>query len=697
MGTHPSAGNRIRQPGISDAEVGTATAPEQHGPPEGSDRGSLARQSKGEEGRRGANQSSGGATGSPGLTRGWPLGLKLVAAIGVSAVTIATACVLLLQWQFSATYQAYIERQVVEQAEALRRDRLARQEVVRRAVAVITRDVRLTVALEEGDAKRAALDLSFILPRLLAAYWPVDEQRGFFMIAQPDGASPIVPEGTPAEDPLVSRLVALVGDPERWLDLEKPASAYLLNEGRLMEFYLAPLTNRFEGTLYGTLVIGFPMAVDSKEAEDGDGREVGTIWEETEDDPGLSVTKIESRLVDASARGLAGPLEASRVQAAILADGGADGATVAILAGQQVSAELGTTEAASLPSRKLKAMTVNGTPILMREGVLEAPAGFPSARELIVYDLSELIAARRQLWWYLAGMVTVAILASGLVGTLLSGRFTRPVLELVQAAEAIGAGQLTYRVAERGSDEIATLKRAFNRMGEGLLEKEKVRHVLDRVTDSRVADLLLAGQLVLGGESRVVTMLFCDIRGFTALSDGLDPQQVVAMINAHMTAMTEVAHQFGGVVDKFVGDEIIVLFGAPHAFGDDAARAIACSLAMLQERDRLNLGPLEAMRGPPIQIGIGLATGSVVAGCMGSTDRLNYTVLGDRVNLAARLCGQARAGEVVLDEPTAGSLHDLEKHPRESLSLKGLTAAVPVVRLMAHSLPSISTLAPFRV
>jgi class 3 adenylate cyclase len=144
--------------------------------------------------------------------------------------------------------------------------------------------------------------------------------------------------------------------------------------------------------------------------------------------------------------------------------------------------------------------------------------------------------------------------------------------------------------------------------------------------------------ITLGGEVRDVTVLFCDIRNFTQITQGMPPGEVIDMINEHMTALTAVVKEHNGVLDKFVGDLLMAVFGAPIRQENYTFEAARCALHLQAERQKLN----ETSR-HKLQVGIGLATGEVLAGCMGSTARLNYTVLGERVNLASRLCDEARA------------------------------------------------------
>ena len=203
--------------------------------------------------------------------------------------------------------------------------------------------------------------------------------------------------------------------------------------------------------------------------------------------------------------------------------------------------------------------------------------------------------------------------------------------------------------------------------------------MLDLVADREVADDLIAGRLTLGGELREASVVFCDVRGFTALTERMEPGEVIALLNEHMTALTRVVYANGGVVDKFVGDQVIALFGVPRSTGHDAYAAVRAAREMIEARTTLN-----ARAARPLDVGIGVASGTVVAGCLGSADRLNYTVLGERVNLAARLCAQAGQMEVLIDDATQrrlGALVGVEAVP--PLALKGFSAPVVAYRLRA--------------
>ncbi len=156
-------------------------------------------------------------------------------------------------------------------------------------------------------------------------------------------------------------------------------------------------------------------------------------------------------------------------------------------------------------------------------------------------------------------------------------------------------------------------------MTEGLAQKERYRTLLNLVADEKVAHALVNGELALGGELREITVLFCDIRDFTPLTARMPPEEVIEMLNEHMAVLTRVVHEHNGVVDKFVGDLLMVIFGAPVRHEQDTFNAARCALSLIREREKL-----DATSRHQLTIGVGIATGTVVAGCMGSADRLDY-------------------------------------------------------------------------
>lgn len=195
----------------------------------------------------------------------------------------------------------------------------------------------------------------------------------------------------------------------------------------------------------------------------------------------------------------------------------------------------------------------------------------------------------------------------------------------------------------------------------------------------------------LGGEEKDVTILFCDIRRFTALAEEMPATQVVELLNTFFSRMIQVVLAHGGTVDKLMGDSVMALFGVPKASGDDPLRAVHCALDMHRALAELNQERARDQR-PPIEMGIGINSGPVVAGNIGSIDRMDYTVIGDNVNIAARLQGIAEAGETLVTEATHSKVRTLvQASPLEPAHLKGRQHQVAVFRiegLRSERLPS---------
>jgi adenylate cyclase len=183
-----------------------------------------------------------------------------------------------------------------------------------------------------------------------------------------------------------------------------------------------------------------------------------------------------------------------------------------------------------------------------------------------------------------------------------------------------------------------------------------------------------------GGERRPVTVLYSDVRGFTGLAETLPPETVAALLSDYFAAMVELVFEHGGTLDKFIGDALLAVWGAPLAAPDDADRALAAARSMQVECASLNAGWAGSGR-PQLAIGVGLHHGEAFTGTIGSPRRLDYTVIGDVVNVAARLCDAARAGEIVLSEAVRSRLTNRPGWDKESLQLRGREESVVVYRV----------------
>ncbi|HNK59705.1 MAG TPA: adenylate/guanylate cyclase domain-containing protein, partial [Leptospiraceae bacterium] len=213
---------------------------------------------------------------------------------------------------------------------------------------------------------------------------------------------------------------------------------------------------------------------------------------------------------------------------------------------------------------------------------------------------------------------------------------TSPILNLVDATKKIEEGVFRVDIKPTVRDEVGLLTNSFVKMGKGLEEREKVKDALGRFVNKEVAEMVLKGELKLGGEKKNCAIFFSDIRSFTAISEKLDPQEVVEFLNAYMTEMVRCVNETHGTVDKFIGDAVMATWGAAFSRGNDAENAVNGALMMRSVLLKFNEGR-GGDKKPIIKIGCGLNYGPVVAGQIGSSDKMEYTVIGDAVNLASRV------------------------------------------------------------
>ncbi|HEY8428764.1 MAG TPA: adenylate/guanylate cyclase domain-containing protein [Sandaracinaceae bacterium] len=219
------------------------------------------------------------------------------------------------------------------------------------------------------------------------------------------------------------------------------------------------------------------------------------------------------------------------------------------------------------------------------------------------------------------------------------------------------------------------------------LEKEAVtRERFQRLLSPAIAQQVIEGRVEVkkGGEVRMTTVLFSDIRGFTAMAESQPAQVVVDMLNEYFERMVEVIFKYEGTLDKFVGDEIMALFGAPVGHPDDPLRAVRTALEMKQVLAQFNRERVAAGQ-QPIEIGIGINTGECVAGYLGSSKALEYTVIGDTVNTGARLCSIAKAGEIIISESTYAAVRDyVEVVELPPTQVKGKSHALKIYNVIGE-------------
>ncbi len=270
-------------------------------------------------------------------------------------------------------------------------------------------------------------------------------------------------------------------------------------------------------------------------------------------------------------------------------------------------------------------------------------------------------------------------------------RITRPITYLAEVTKTVAEGKLDAieipdEPRKRTKDEIYSLYHSFFEMIKGLREKEKVRGILNKVVSEEIAEEALKGNIQLGGEEKRVTVLFADIRSFSEMTEKMDPKEVINLVNTCMTKVSEKIDAHDGVIDKYVGDEVMALFGAPIEKDGSALQAIQSALDMVDEINKWNL-ERKQQGFQLIEMGIGIHTGNVVAGNMGADNRLNYTVLGANVNLAARICSEAEGMQVLISESTLeaeGVRNNIECEKLEAMQLKGFTNPISVYAVKSY-------------
>lgn len=258
----------------------------------------------------------------------------------------------------------------------------------------------------------------------------------------------------------------------------------------------------------------------------------------------------------------------------------------------------------------------------------------------------------------------------------------RPIVQLTEIVKQFSAGDMTVRVNIRSSDEVGVLARTFDDMIVSVREKLEMQKYVSNSTvkmiQKSVSADLSTSEKEHHTERKSVTMLFSDIRGFTAMSEKMDASEVVAILNEYLDLQSGIIKRFRGDIDKFVGDEIVALFTGPNMFVNalNAAREIQRTIRDLNKKRELQ-------RKSPVHVGIGIHTGEVIVGSIGSHDRMDFTVVGDNVNLTSRLCGAAGRGEIIVTRAVCEKFRDNKKlfTTLPPITVKGKAKPVEVFRV----------------
>jgi adenylate cyclase len=311
---------------------------------------------------------------------------------------------------------------------------------------------------------------------------------------------------------------------------------------------------------------------------------------------------------------------------------------------------------------------------------------------LVQASTATTLRKQRELMMVATALTALATILGLAVSLLVSAGMMRPVRRLLEGARAVEAGHLDQTLLVTSKDEIGLLTGAFNRMVEQLRLKERIRETFGKYIDPQVVEGLIdRPALVTSGQRRVMTTLFCDLVGFTSLSEGMTPQGLVKIMNRYLSTMSGPIRTQHGVIDKYIGDAIMAYWGPP--FNDDADQARLACLAAIEMVARVaplcaELPEILGVRNvPPLDIRIGIATGEALVGSIGSELMMSYTIMGDSVNLASRLEGANKVygTRVLASEATAKSADpDVEVREIDRIVVLGQKEPQAVFEVMAR-------------
>jgi len=590
----------------------------------------------------------------------------LLAMLAVVCATTAVSLMVALQRVEAANDRLFRSR-VNEQLSYLPREQAARLQEAHQQAGRFVEQVEVQQAVEELNASRLyALARESLAPmladplfkgrgpvnpdqppvihvprnraRVMASHLVFLDEQGEFLLPE-ERAGSFAQTRTQRE--FRAKLDALHGG---LVDLAEPASGYVAIQGlndarRLLEVVCLPVEQAGGGRKVGTFIMGFPVSRRGEQTLD----------------------------------------EVSELATGVWVDGGLSSGAIAELDQPKVADWLRAHAEAVAQDDKIAApyIQMHGVPYRVFVAPMDSDPALPKAYKVGLYAWADALAVREEMKaQILASGAIMGILAVG-VSWLISLGLFKPVRRLYKATMRLREGDYDVRLPVRSNDEFGKLAAAFNDTAEELSLKDKYRDVLNKVTDKFVADRMINGNVALGGETHGMTVLFCDIRKYTEITQHMSPEETVLMLNEHMTAMTRVVHEHDGLVDKFVGDMIMAVFGATGSDPTAPERSVACARAMIAERKVLNM-----MSGREINVGVGVATGEMLAGFMGSEDRLNFTVIGKGANLASRLCTVAGPMDILADEATCESAREgRTAEPLPPMEIKGFRDLQAVYRL----------------
>jgi len=285
--------------------------------------------------------------------------------------------------------------------------------------------------------------------------------------------------------------------------------------------------------------------------------------------------------------------------------------------------------------------------------------------------------SRNKIYSLVTGALTI-VLVWFVLRVFMKRVVVHPIGNIGDVAQRVGEGDFSATATVQSKDEIGDLANRINQMIIGLRERFHLQKFVSQQTVDAIRHADSMG-VKLGGERKIATVFFSDVRGFTSFSEKVEPERVVTMLNSILSRQTAIVKKYGGDIDKFVGDELVAVF-----LGDGMVkRAVECAMEIQQ-----TMNDVSARAGEDVGIGIGINTGEMVMGAMGSEDRMDFTVIGDSVNLGARLCSAAKRGQILLSGNSADYLSSIDPIQLETLDpirVKGKEQPIKIFEVLYHA------------
>ena len=351
--------------------------------------------------------------------------------------------------------------------------------------------------------------------------------------------------------------------------------------------------------------------------------------------------------------------------------------------------------AAALAGRTTNAITVNvqGNEMLMVGRPFQSPASAAQSKPWVLISETATVEAFAPIRPLRVKFTVAALLAGAaclLVAALVSRSVTRPLHDVLDVVNRIRSGDLDAHTTLTGHDEIGSLGVALNEMAQGLRDRDRIKEIFGRYVTTQVSQELLTKEITLGGERRRVTLLFSDIRNFTSMSEAMTPEAIITFLNEYFSEMVDAVFEYHGVLDKFIGDGMLAVFGTLDERAAHERRAVQTALRMKARLAKLN-GERAVVGQAPIAIGIGIHTDEVIVGNIGSRKRLEYTVIGDGVNTCSRVEGLNKefGTTILITDTTYEHVRDeFECRAMPEAALKGKTKAPRVFEVLSAKRPT---------